>query len=175
MATDYVADFAESRNKNQPIDTDKIAKLVRLLGSDKGGEILAAVAALKRTLGVAGIDMHDMANVVADGLQPRKPPKKTPSKPPKQAKPAKPKWEPPEPDPLNWQSMCEFCRFYKSRLSDRDRSFIERVLLGETGFELGRATPDLMRRLRGIVAAVNAARNHQTSEKGRSAEDRSAH
>jgi hypothetical protein len=73
MATESVADLAQSRNKNQPIDTAKVAKLVRLLGSDQDGEIVAAVAALRRTLGVAGIDLHDLADVITVGLEPRSP------------------------------------------------------------------------------------------------------
>jgi hypothetical protein len=173
-------DRAESRNKNQPLDTSKVAKLVRLLGSDKDGEILAAVPALRRTLGVAGIDLHGLADAITVGLEPRRAtkPSPKPSKPAKQAKPPrktpKPKWEPDEPDLLNWQSMCEYCTFYKSRLNDIDRTYIARVMSCETGFDLGRATPELMRRLRGIVAAVDASRNHQTSEKGRSDKDRTA-
>lgn len=169
--------------RKRDLDTDKVAKLVRLLGSDKDGEILAAVAALKRTLGVAGIDMHDMANVVAVGLQPRSPPKKPSSKPSKQAKPSKParpKWEPPDPDLLNWESMAHYCRFY-SRLNDLDQDFIARVLSGQTGFDLGRATPEVMRRLRGIVAAVDASRDadrsrnhHPSSDQRRAATARTA-
>ena len=61
--------------------------------------------------------MHDLAHVVAHGLQPRKPPKQPSSKsakPAKPPKPAKPKWEPHEPDLLNWESMAHYCRFYKS-------------------------------------------------------------
>jgi hypothetical protein len=169
------------RNRSD-LDTEKVAKLVRLLGSDKDGEVLAAVAALKRTLGVAGIDMHDLADVITVGLEPRSPPKKPskPAKPAKPSQPAKPKWEQHDPDLFNWQSMCEFCRFYSRRLTDLDRDYIARVLSGQTGFDLGRATPELMRRLRGIVDAVNASRdadrsrNKHPSEKGRSDKDRSA-
>jgi hypothetical protein len=163
----------ESRNKIRRIDTDKIAKLVRLLGSDKDGEILAAVAALQRTLDIADLDLHDLADVIAVGLQPRKPPKK-PSKQAKTSKPTKPKREPHEPDLLNWESMAQYCRFYK-RLNDLDQDYIDRVLLGQTGFDLGRATQELMRRLRGIVASVDASRDADGSRnQGRAAKARTA-
>ena len=41
-----------------------IAKLLRLLTSDKPGEIVASVHALRRVLGSANLDLHDLANVV---------------------------------------------------------------------------------------------------------------
>jgi hypothetical protein len=61
MAADNVHARAIPRKKIQAriakkaIDVDKIAKLVRLLASDRDGEVLATVAALKRTLDVAGL------------------------------------------------------------------------------------------------------------------------
>ena len=41
---------------------ERVASLVRLLASDKDGEILAATAALKRTLASAGTDINGLAN-----------------------------------------------------------------------------------------------------------------
>jgi hypothetical protein len=42
-----------------PVETDRLAKLLRLaLGSDKHGEIIGAVEALKRALAAAGLDSH---------------------------------------------------------------------------------------------------------------------
>jgi hypothetical protein len=35
-----------------------------LLGSDKGGEVLATVAAIRRTLERVGLDLHDLAKVL---------------------------------------------------------------------------------------------------------------
>ena len=40
----------------------KIAMVIRLLASDKDGEILAAAAALKRTLASAGTDLNGLAH-----------------------------------------------------------------------------------------------------------------
>jgi hypothetical protein len=42
----------------------KIAKLIRLLASDKPGEAHAAVYAIRRTLAGAGLDLHDLAHVI---------------------------------------------------------------------------------------------------------------
>jgi len=42
----------------------KLAKYVRLLGSDRKGEIAAAFHALKRTLESAGADFNDLGNRV---------------------------------------------------------------------------------------------------------------
>ena len=41
-----------------------IAKLLRLLASDKPGELVASVHAMRRVLGSAELDLHDLANVV---------------------------------------------------------------------------------------------------------------
>jgi hypothetical protein len=43
---------------------DTIAKLLRLLASDKPGEIIAAVHALRRVLSNAGLDLHDLADTI---------------------------------------------------------------------------------------------------------------
>jgi hypothetical protein len=44
--------------------TASIAKLLRLLASDKPGEIVASVHALQRVLRSAELDLHDLANVI---------------------------------------------------------------------------------------------------------------
>jgi hypothetical protein len=41
---------------------ERLAKLIRLLGSDREGEVLAAAAALKRVLKENGSDLHDFAD-----------------------------------------------------------------------------------------------------------------
>jgi len=43
-----------------------LGKLVRLLGSDRNGEILGAAHALRRILNGAGLDMHDLARVIEE-------------------------------------------------------------------------------------------------------------
>jgi hypothetical protein len=143
MATENVADRAESRNKNQRLDTDKVAKLVRLLGSDKDGEILAAVAALKRTLGAGGADLNDLAAGLVAGL-----------KKPKRQQPTR--WTPPAPDTSFWESMAWWAHYHRSRLSTSDSDYVHEVLMGYH-FDCGRADASMMSRLRNIVAKVKAA------------------
>ncbi|GEO82596.1 hypothetical protein [Pararhodospirillum oryzae] len=43
----------------------KLQKLLPLLGSDKDGEVLATVAAIRRTLDGAGANLHDLARALA--------------------------------------------------------------------------------------------------------------
>jgi hypothetical protein len=42
----------------------KLSKLIRLLASDKDGEVLGTVAAIRRTLERAGLDLHDLAKIL---------------------------------------------------------------------------------------------------------------
>src|SRR2546421_12019518 len=42
----------------------EVAKLIRLLSSDKPGEAIGAVHAIRRTLAGAGLDLHDLAHVI---------------------------------------------------------------------------------------------------------------
>jgi hypothetical protein len=137
------------RIKKAPaVDTDRVAKLVRLLASDKDFEALAAIAALKRTLDVADMDLHDLADAVVAGLTLRAPERS---------------WEPSPPDLYNFESMSWYSHFHSRHLPDHDRDYVVGVLLGRTGFDLGRATPELMRRLRSIVAKIEAARGAAAS------------
>jgi hypothetical protein len=150
LTEDNIRARAESRKKihsraaKKAIDTDKIAKLVRMLASDRDGEVLAAVSALKRALGAGGADINDMSHAVAAGLKPRAP--------------AKPNWGPQDPDLDYWQSMAWFCHANALHLRDHDRDYVHDVLLGRH-FDDGRADATMMRRLRGIVATVKAARS----------------
>lgn len=71
----------------------RIGELIRLLSSDKDGEVVAAAGALGRTLRNLGFDWHDLANTVEARLgeltvQPLV-------------------W--PEQPPLNWRRVLEQC------------------------------------------------------------------
>jgi hypothetical protein len=46
---------------------EKLEKLVRLLSSDKEGEVVAAAHAIKRTLANAGSDIHELAERIKGG------------------------------------------------------------------------------------------------------------
>jgi hypothetical protein len=47
--------------------SDKIGKLIRMLSSDKDGEVMGAVHALRRTLSSAGTDLHALADAIGGG------------------------------------------------------------------------------------------------------------
>jgi hypothetical protein len=47
--------------------TEKLEKLVRLLSSDKEGEVVAAAHAIKRALANAGSDIHELAERIKGG------------------------------------------------------------------------------------------------------------
>jgi hypothetical protein len=48
----------------------KLQKLLPLLASDKGGEVLGTVNAIRRTLGAHGLDLHDLAKAIAAAAEP---------------------------------------------------------------------------------------------------------
>ena len=48
----------------------KLGRLLPRLASDHPGEVVATVAALRRTLGRAGLDLHDLARRLTDAPQP---------------------------------------------------------------------------------------------------------
>jgi hypothetical protein len=85
-----------------PAASDKLAKLVRLLSSDKDGEVLAAAAAIRRTLAAEGSDIH----ALADALCRRPPP-------------------PPAPREDDWHSMACECQAHSERLSEREQGFVD--------------------------------------------------
>ena len=64
----------------------RIGQLIRLLSSPQPGEAGAAAQALNRTLVSAGLDVHELAKVVEQGLQHQPRPTKQPE-PPRQRPP----------------------------------------------------------------------------------------
>ena len=81
----------------------RIAALVRLvLGSDKDGEILGAVEALKRTLAAAGLDHHRLAEVIEAGLP----------------KPAAPEIGD------DWRALARFCQQHIGKLTPKEAAFV---------------------------------------------------
>ncbi len=130
-----------SRKKSTEIDPSKIGKLIRLLSSDKPGEVAAAAAALTRLLQAGGRDWHDVADLVEAGLRPEQPrnlPERT--------------WGPPSPRADDWQSMCWFAFHHRFDLRPCDREFIEDCLLGR--FDDGVVTEWHLQELRRIVAGI---------------------
>lgn len=130
-----------TRTKKQPdVDLSKIGKLLRLLGSDRPGEVVATAAALQRTLAAAGLDLHALADAVEAGLKPA---------------PRRASWGPPVPDLGNWSSMAWYAHFHRHRLQRHSREFVEDTLLGR-GFCDGQVTREQLARLRAVVASLRA-------------------
>jgi hypothetical protein len=87
----------------------RIGKLIRLLGSDKDGEVIAAVAALRRTLDAAGTDLHGLAAMIErQHSQPR----------------LDPHSDDREPDTLPWKVMASICRKRLDAIPARHHQFI---------------------------------------------------
>jgi hypothetical protein len=138
-----------SRKKSAPIDAGRIGKLLRMLSSDKDGEVIAAVGALKRTLAAGDLDLHDLADAVEAGLggQHQQPPadqRRT--------------WGPPAPSGDDWQSMAWFCHHHRFELRKDDREFVADCLLGVAFYDYeGRCVQWHLQELRRIVASLRAA------------------
>jgi hypothetical protein len=69
------AAVAKSVKEWSPELCKKVAKLIRLLGSDKDGEVLSAVQKLGRTLAKEGYDLHDLADLITAQSSEAKAPK----------------------------------------------------------------------------------------------------
>jgi hypothetical protein len=89
---------------------NRIGQLLRLLlGSDKAGETIAAVAALRRVLSAAGLDHHDLAAAVEAGL--RVP-----------LVPLDDNYE------EEWKSIARYCDLHSDALSDKEAQFVRNIL-----------------------------------------------
>lgn len=98
-------------NALQPATASKVAKLIRLLASDRDGEVLGAVAALRRTLDSTGHDLHSLAEIVSPPLLPNPPRIRS--------------WRSGESD---WQAMARWCHARHGHLSLKDRDFVKSML-----------------------------------------------
>jgi hypothetical protein len=100
----------------QPRVATRVGQLLRLaLSSDQDGESIAALAALRRALESAGLDLHTLGAAVERGLQ---------------APPARPP-PPPRPthdDMADWRSTARWCRHYEDQLSPRDVEFLDTII-----------------------------------------------
>lgn len=87
----------------------QLGKLIKLLASDKPGEVVAAAAAINRSLRSAGLDIHQLASVVDRSvLSPQSAP--DPDH---------------DDDEHHWRDMRAFCAGRTQYLSDRERNFID--------------------------------------------------
>lgn len=81
-----------------PAAATKLGKLIRLFGSDRDGEVVAAAGALRRTLASNGSDLHELAKLVTAS---------------------------PAPAPAqDWLTVARWCHARGHRLNDRERGFL---------------------------------------------------
>jgi len=94
------------------VSAARLARLIRLLATDRDGERLGAVAALDRALRAGGHDWHDLADAVERGWQARKS----------------------EPIELSdWQSVAQACLAHgASRLSASELDFLRSMMMRPT-------------------------------------------
>jgi hypothetical protein len=93
----------------------RLGKLIRMLSSDKPGEVAAAAAAIGRTLAAEGSDFHALADTLC---------RPEPQAPPRQEPPRRPTHE--EPD---WHQLACDCSERSERLSDREQEFVEDMVV----------------------------------------------
>jgi hypothetical protein len=90
----------------------RIGQLVRMLGSDRPGEVVAAVMALQRTLRSAGTDLHYLADVTERALL-EPPPRPRPHAQASHDNAAR-----------NIADAISFCMFWKEDLNEKERGFM---------------------------------------------------
>jgi hypothetical protein len=96
--------------------TARISKLVKLLlSSDKPGEVVAAVAAVNRSLAAAGLNHHDLGDAIEAGLV--------------EVRSLAPPNGHTEDD---WSGIAWFCHHHRDRLSTKEREFVRNMINRET-------------------------------------------
>ena len=70
--TDVAPRMTDNSTKRTALKTiiKKLAKLLPHLGNDNTGEVINAVAAIKRTLSAAGLDFHDVVTLLQEEQEP---------------------------------------------------------------------------------------------------------
>lgn len=106
---------------------DRLGKLLPRLASDHDNEVLATVAAIKRTLEAAGADLHDLtAALTARQVRPTTP--NTPPHPDPAARSypyGSSTWTPPElTETSDWREAARQCLAHLLRFNEREREFI---------------------------------------------------
>jgi hypothetical protein len=85
----------------------KLGKFLRLLASDKPGEVVAAAGAIVRTLQAEGHDIHALADVV----------ERSPLAPQKET-------ESPQDKSSDWRTVRTWCAARQDLLTEREREFV---------------------------------------------------
>lgn len=84
----------------------KIAKLIPRLATDHDGEVLATVHAIRRTLAVAGLDLHDLVGALCA--------------------PA-PSHLPNIREPNSWFQLCDICLDWPDVLTEKEAAFLQEI------------------------------------------------
>jgi hypothetical protein len=125
----------------EPRIATRIGALLRLsLSTDKPGEAVAALAALRRALEAAQLDLHDLAAAVETGL------KDLPPAPP----PPRPRQEPPQDPSRDWRAEVRFCDRHRDQLEGHECGLIDTLMRWR-----GTPTPKQLGR---IVQRIKAAK-----------------
>ena len=96
-----------------PVAQNKLGKLLRLLSSDKPGEVAAAASAIMRTLATEGLDIHNLADALCQ------PPRRAEAKAQSAAAPA---------DDTDWHSVACECEVHSAALTEREQQFISNMV-----------------------------------------------
>lgn len=109
----------------------RLRQLILMLSSNQAGEVVAAAAAIERTLQANGHDWHELADrVLSDARQP------------KRARPNDGKTG-------DWRAMCEVCLRHAHLLRSREQEFVS-----DLGDWRGRPTEKQLAWLSAIYARV---------------------
>jgi hypothetical protein len=95
-----------------PSAQDKLGKLLRMLSSDKDGEVLAATAAIKRTLANEGLDIHSLADALCRPAPRSEAPYETTG------------WSDDRANSTDWYSVACQCEAHGAFLNLREQQFI---------------------------------------------------
>jgi hypothetical protein len=108
---------------------ERLAKLIRMLGSDRGGEVVSAAAAIVRTLEAKGRDLHDLAAIVTVKKPERKTSKEDLLKAYREGyrDGARQADDNVDDNVLSWREIALFCRARADRLEVHERDFVAQM------------------------------------------------
>ena len=102
-----------------PSAQDKLSKLLRMLSSDKDGEVLAATAGIKRTLATEGLDIHSLADALC---QPAPRAEAKAQRAPHETRDWRDDW--PGADTTDWHGVACECEAHGATLNLREQKFV---------------------------------------------------
>ena len=106
---------------------ERLAKLIRLLGSDRNGEVVAAVEAIKRTLKERNLDLHSLADLVIKGEK-RDAPTKSDLRTAYNDGYQDGRRTAVDEMSDGWHEVAQFCMIHSKILKDYELSFVKQML-----------------------------------------------